>query len=155
VTRKSTDGKFQLTQVWNKPDAIEKDVTVTMTLKNLSSTTINNVFLSRSGDFDVGTSANDRGARTSDSAWQWDDVNGGDSPPVGVMLTALTLGATHAGAVDLHSDWVDGTRERCFETIPALTTPTSTQDLAMRVRYSLFAFSAGQSKTVKFEYGRM
>src|ERR671910_2352055 len=38
VTRKSTDGKFQLTQVWNKPDAIEKDVTVTMTLKNLSST---------------------------------------------------------------------------------------------------------------------
>jgi|SRR5918994_1716652 hypothetical protein len=155
VTRKSTDGKFQLTQVWNKPDAIEKDVTVTMTLKNLSSTTINNVFLSRSGDFDVGTSANDRGARTSDSAWQWDDVNGGDSPPVGLMLTALTLGTTHAGFVDFHSDWVDGTRESCFESTPALSTPTSAQDLAMRVRYSLFAFSAGQSKTLKFEYGRM
>src|SRR5215218_7107074 len=31
VTRNTTDGKFQLKQVWAKPDAIEKDVTVTMT----------------------------------------------------------------------------------------------------------------------------
>src|SRR5215218_6896605 len=47
VTRKSTDGKFRLKQVWNKPEATEKDVTVTMTLTNISSASINNVFLSR------------------------------------------------------------------------------------------------------------
>src|SRR5215211_4207280 len=52
VTRRTTDGKFQLTQVWAKPDPVEKDVTVTMTLKNISGAPINtNVLLSRSGDF--------------------------------------------------------------------------------------------------------
>jgi len=155
VTRNTTDGKFRLKQVWNKPDATEKDVTVTMTLTNISSASINNVFLSRSGDFDVGTSSSDRGARTNDSVWQWDDVNGGDSPPVGLMLTALTFGTVHSAFVDLASDWVGGTRQNCFEHLPAVITPTSVQDLAMRARYSLFNFSPGQSKTVKFEYGRM
>jgi hypothetical protein len=155
VTRNTTDGKFRLKQVWNKPDATEKDVTVTMTLTNISSASINNVFLSRSGDFDVGTSSSDRGARTNDSVWQWDDVNGGDSPPVGLMLKALTFGTVHSAFVDLRSDWVGGTRQTCFEHLPAVITPTSVQDLAMRARYSLFNFSPGQSKTVKFEYGRM
>src|SRR5215218_753776 len=51
VTRNTTDGKFQLKQVWAKPDAIEKDVTVTMTLTNRSNAAIQGVFLARSGDF--------------------------------------------------------------------------------------------------------
>jgi hypothetical protein len=61
VTRRTIDGKFQLTQVWNKPDTVEKDVTVAMTLKNISGAPINGVFLSRSGDFDVGSSSLDQG----------------------------------------------------------------------------------------------
>jgi len=48
VTRKTTDGKFKLKEVWAKPDA-RKDVTVTMTLTNLSGATINGVMLSHSG----------------------------------------------------------------------------------------------------------
>jgi hypothetical protein len=68
VTRKTTDGKFKLTQVWAKPDAVEKDVTVTMTLTNISSIPIAGVVLSRSGDFDSGASSSDQGARTADSA---------------------------------------------------------------------------------------
>jgi hypothetical protein len=156
VTRKTTDGKFQLTQVWNKPDAAEKDVTVTMTLKNISGATINGVFLSRSGDFDVGSSSLDQGATTGDSTWQWDDVSSSaDSSKVGTMLTALTFGTTHLSRVESRSDWVaaGGTRTGCFAR--NLATPTSVQDLAMRVTYELGFFTAGQSKTVKFEYRRM
>lgn len=78
VTRRTTDGKFLLTQVWAKPDAVEKDVTVTMTLKNISSATVTGVFLSRSGDFDIGNSSTDRAARTGDSVWQWDDISTGE-----------------------------------------------------------------------------
>jgi hypothetical protein len=54
--------------VWSKPDPVEKDVTVTMTLKNLSSSTINGVYVTRSGDFDIGASSSDQGAGTADSA---------------------------------------------------------------------------------------
>jgi len=78
VTRNTTDGKFQLRQVWARPDAAEKDVTVTTTLKNLSSTTINGVVLSRTGNVNaggVGTDTGDFGTHTSDSALQWDDLD--------------------------------------------------------------------------------
>jgi len=157
VTRKTTDGKFQLKQVWNKPDPVEKDVTVTMALKNLSSTTIQNVFVSRSGDFDIGATSQNQGARTSDSVWQWNDLSTESTarPAGGVMLTAATLGMVHDTFVEPRSDWVGGTRESCFARTPDQTTPTSVQDLAMRAHYALFDFSAGQSKTVKFEYRRM
>jgi hypothetical protein len=156
VTRNTTDGKFQLTQVWNKPDAIEKDLTVTMTLKNISGANLNDVTLSRSGDFDVGSSSSDQGATTGDSTWQWDDVSSSaDNSKVGTMLTALTFGTAHLSRVESRSDWVaaGGTRTGCFAR--NLATPTSVQDLAMRVTYDVGFFPAGQSKTVKFEYERM
>src|SRR5215218_6451837 len=73
VTRKTTDGQLQLKHVLSETAATEKDVTVTMTVKNISSGSSFVVVLSRSGDFDVGTSSTDQGARTSDSAWLWDD----------------------------------------------------------------------------------
>src|SRR5215216_4411464 len=91
VTRKTTDGQLQLKQVWSKPDATEKVVTVTMTVKNISSATLG-MLLSRSGDFDVGTSSTDQGARTSDSAWLWDDPSSAtaETSRGGTMLTGLT-----------------------------------------------------------------
>jgi hypothetical protein len=154
VTRKTTDGKLLLTQVWSKPDPVEKDVTVTMTLKNIFSSPINVVSLSRSGDFDVGNSGQDQGARTLDSAWQWDDLDSNaDTPPVGTMLTALTFGTDHGAHIESNSAWVGGSRERCLTV--GQTTPTSVQDLTMRAVYGLGDLSAGQSKTVKFEYRRM
>jgi hypothetical protein len=156
VTRKTADGHFQLTQVWNKPDATEKDITVDMTLKNISGDTSHRVLLSRSGDLDAGNCSLDLGATTGDSTWQWDDIGGGvDSSRVGTMLTALTFGTAHLARVESRSDWVtaSGSRTDCFA--KNLATPTSAQDLAMRVTYDLDDLVAGQSKTVKFEYGRM
>ena len=153
VTRNTTGGAFELKQVWAKPDATEKDVTVTMTLKNLSSAALSGVTLVRTGDFDVGTSATDRGAATNDSVWQWDDVRATDSPPVGLMLTALTFGTSHAGRMDVQSFWVESGRRNCYGTSD--NTPTAEGDYAMRMIYLLGNLSAGQSKTVKFSYGRM
>jgi hypothetical protein len=158
VTRKTTDGKFQLKQVWNKPDATEKDVTVTMTLKNISNAAIEGVLMSRSGDFDVGTLSSDLGARTDDSAWLWDDAFGG--PPGGLMLTALSFRTSHLTAIETASTWLgdgtpnSGTRQACGADM--VNTPTTAaSDLTMKAFYLLGNLSAGQSKTVKFEYGRM
>ena len=153
VTRNTTDGKLQLKQVWNKPDAAEKDVTVTMTLKNLSSSSIPTATIARTGDFDVGTLSNDQGAATADSAWQWDDRFAADSPPVGLMLTALTLGISRDPHIETRSAWND-TRDGCLAN-EVLTPTTSAQDLTMRVFSIVGNLSAGQSKSVKFEYGRM
>jgi hypothetical protein len=156
VTRNTTGGAFQLKQVWAKPDATEKDVTVTMTLKNLSSATLSGVTLVRTGDFDVGTTATDRGASTNDSLWQWDDVRASDSPPVGLMLTALSFGTSHTARMDVQSFWADPdnpNRDQCYGTSD--NTPTVEGDYAMRMIYLLGNLSAGQSKTVKFEYRRM
>ena len=164
VTRRTTDGKFQLTQVWNKPDPVEKDVTVAMTLKNISGAPIdNNVELSRSGDFDIGDSSADLGAETRDSAWLWDDENGPDRQPAGLKLAALTFGTNHVARMETTPDWMFG---RTSPTLPAsrlgcqdLFTETPTpeaRDLAMRSFYVFEGgLAAGQSKTVRFEYGRM
>jgi hypothetical protein len=159
VTRRTTDGKFQLTQVWAKPDPVEKDVTVTMTLKNISGAPINtNVLLSRSGDFDIGNSTNsstDRGAATDDSVWLWDDISTGE--PGGVMLTALTFGTDRRTRVEVAGVWgdpVSGSRTKCL--FPSETTPTNPAgDFAMGMTYVLGTFNAGQSKTAKYVYGRM
>src|SRR5215217_5881951 len=151
ITRKTTDGQLQLKQVWSKPDAIEKDVTLTMTVKNLSNATIFDIALSRSGDFDVGPGATDQGARTDDSVWLWDEP-GTDNPAGGLMLKALTFGTTHSTSIETASNWSpdNGTRVRCN---PFFTnTPTARGDFAMRVVYRLSSFfEPGQSKTVKFE----
>ena len=158
VTRRTTDGKFQLTQVWAKPDPVEKDDTVTMTLKNISSATVTGVLLSRSGDFDIGnssTSSTDRGAATGDSVWLWDDISTGE--PGGLMLTALTFGTPRSARVEVAGIWgdpVSGSRTKCL--FPSETTPTDPAgDFAMRMTYELGTFNAGQAKTVKYVYGRM
>jgi hypothetical protein len=155
VTRNTSDGKFQLKQVWNKPDNIEKDVTVTMTLTNLSSTTISGVVLSRTGEVNaggLGADANDFGTHTSDSALQWDDLDVVGPPAVGLMLTALTFGTAHTPYIENRSGW---NPTGCFPSGGVQTPVITRQDLAMRVNYSLGNMAASASKTVKFEYGRM
>jgi len=153
VTRNTTDGKLQLKQVWAKPDAIEKDVTVTMTVKNISSSTINGVRLGRGGDFDIGNSTFDRGALTDDSAFQWDDrISGPDTTnSFGMQLTALTFATPHGPDIDSRAQWSDR-GQRCDDFTQV--TPVTDSDLAMRVFYGLGNLTAGQSKSVKFEYGR-
>jgi hypothetical protein len=157
VTRNTTDGKFQLKQVWSKPDAIEKDVTVTMTVTNRSSSTADTL-LSRTGDIDAGgydsiggTGFTDRGTRTNDSDLQWDDYGDGTgSVAMGLTLTALTFQTSHTPWLETQIGW---NPTQCHPT-NAVFGVASRQDLAMRMNYSML-IPAGASKTVKYEYGRM
>jgi hypothetical protein len=157
VTRNTTDGKFQLKQVWNKPDATEKDVTVTMTVKNRTSSTISSVVISRFGDIDAGgfdsfgNGYTDRGSRTDDSAFQWDDYGDGGTVQTGLMLTALTFQTTHTPYIES----LDGWNPLQCNGSSILFGPTTRQDLAMRMIYFVGNISAGASKTVKFQYARM
>jgi hypothetical protein len=153
VTRNTTDGKFRLKQVWTKPDATEKDVTVTMTVTNRSNSTINDVILSRVADLDVGGTTSDYGAQTTDSLFQWDDdfADFTDRPTTGVMVTALTLGAVHLGVIE-------GTnikRNACIDGFSVATPVTTKADLTSRLNYELQDMAAGASRTVKVAYGRM
>ena len=156
MTRNTTGGAFQLKQVWARPDAAEKDVTVTITVKNLSSAALSGVLLSRTADLDVGTSPTDQGAETGHSVWQWDDDDALDSPPGGLMLTALTFSTSYGAEVVSRASWAGTTnpaRDNCSGV--AEGTPTGEGDYAIRMNYALGNLSAGQSKTVKFVYGRM
>ena len=159
VTRNTTDGKFQLKQVWARPDAVEKDVTLTMTLKNTSNSASGGVVLSRSGNYDVGTSLGDAAGRTSDSVWQWDDVNFSlDAPPVGARMTALSFGTPHFLDVESRFNWAEegtGSTRRVCETVSEETPAPDGFDYAMRVVYGLGNLEAGASKTVKIGIGRM
>lgn len=158
VTRNTTDGKFQLKQVWAKPDATEKDITVTMTLKNRSSSTINTPALSRTGDFQVGATASDWGARTDDSAFQWDDhSNGPDHPANGLQLTALTFATKHLAFIQSASLFNDPNigATTCSPATDTGTPTTAAGDWAMKVNYVLGNLSAGASESVKYEYSRM
>jgi hypothetical protein len=158
ITRTTSDGMFQLKQVWNKPDNTEKGVTVAMTLKNRSSSTINGVMLSRGGYFNPagvgsGYSASS-GARTSDSVYQWEDVDGGTPPPqAGIMLSALTFQTSHITATELYPNWYQYSHFGCVP--DEVDTPILSGALTSRVVYNLGNMAAGTSKTVKVEYSRM
>ena len=160
VTRNITDRKFKLTQVWDRTDAAEKDITVTMTLKNKSNATITSVALSHSGNYDVGVGSGDAGARTDDTALLWDDYSGIDASQsflgVGVKMTTLSFGTLHFTDVEDRFDWIGppGTRERC-EAVSTETPSPDGRNYVMRVVYGLSNISAGKSKTVKFGIGRL
>ena len=160
VTRNTTDGKLQLKQVWAKPDAAEKAVTVTMTAKNRTSSKISGVVISRFGDFDAGgfdTFGNgytDRGSRTDASVFQWDDYGDGGAKSIGLMLTALTFQTPHIPYTESLNGW---SPLQCNRSSAVFGPESFTvrQDLAMRMIYFVGDIAAGASKTVKFEYGHM
>lgn len=107
ITRRTTDGRFKLTQRWAVPDATEKDVTVTMTLKNIGATTASGLELIRSmeahsnyGDLPALTIG-----ATGDSVVQW--WTPGTPVTHGLSMTARTLGVPHEGGFPTDIDLPD------------------------------------------------
>ncbi len=144
ITRETTDGHFRLRQTFAR-DTTEKDVTITMTLTNISGAVRSLVSLVRyfaSGDA--------RFARTADSVWAWD----GGLEPYGLRLTARTPTVSHATAVEAFDDWLPpaGTGAGCFTDLAA--TPTEPGMFAGRVWYGWATIKAGGSKTATFVYRR-
>jgi hypothetical protein len=133
------------------PAAGERDVVVTMTLTNLSTSSLSGVVLTRSGNFDAGATSGDRAAGTDDAVWLIDDrVGGPDDPATGAMLSALTPAITHVASIELATDWTGsaGTRTGCSNRTVA--TPTEPADLVLRSTYFFGTIPAGGSRMAKF-----
>ena len=153
ITRKSTDGKLELNQTFDW-DTAQKEITVTMVLKNISAASMTNVKLARYFDADVDTygfnAYDDIFDADSDSVWGRQAAESG--PRHGLLLSALSLGVTHSAVVEKSSDW-ELTRKTC--TPASVPTPAaSPDDYIGRLTYSLGTLAANQSKTVIVLYKR-
>lgn len=147
ITRRTTDGHLKLTARWTMPDPTEKDVTVTMTLKNIGTTKASNLELIRSKE--IGGSSGywppDWAAATADSAIEW----AGD-PARGLVMTARTLGVPHEGGVVSDEDIPD--------VCGAYYDPTPNQYDGggfLRIDYFLGSLAPGASVSVAFTYQRI
>ena len=160
-----TAGKFPVTitrncncvqfkQVWATPDNTEKDITLTMTVKNICNFTLTNTELDRYFDGDLnGTAGIDIYDNGIDSVWGY-DLNG----EIALSLTALTFATPHQTWVETFVDWNPTgnqvqTAKTCFSN-PTVPTPTASGDYVGRLRYFLQTLNPGQSKTVKIVYRR-
>jgi hypothetical protein len=151
ITRSTTDGIFRLTQTFSR-DAAEKDVTITMTLRNISASAQQKVLLSRYFDGDIDNSTSDLSATSFDSVWGHDTY--------GLMLTALTLSTGHSAVLSKFANWNPngpaGTPRhgrfscRTFDNDP----PLPGGDFVGWVTYNFGTLNAGASKTVKVLYRR-
>lgn len=152
ITRKTTDEKFQLIQKFSR-DTKEKDVTITMTLKNISASPISTVKLTRYFDGDIDNDTDDdRYARTGSSVWGYEDVQAPFGEGHGLMLTPLTFSTLHSAVVRTFSAW-SSTLDSCGDVIVE-PTPTDFGNFVGEVSYFLGTMNADQSKTVKFIYRR-
>ena len=154
ITRNSTDGKFELKQTFDWNPA-QKEITITMVLKNLSASSISNVKLARHFDADLSSSlstsdgGDDIYNRDTDSVWGKD--NGAGVGHHGVALTALSFAISRSTAVETFGDYVN-TRSTC--TPIAASVPTAPGDFTGRLTYNLSTLAAGTSRTVKVIYRR-
>lgn len=168
VTRTTSDGRFELKQSF-QTDSNEREVVITMTIKNVSGTTATGVKLSRYFDGDIDTVINqdlnqffgpftrdDRYALTSNSVWGWDDGSGARHH--GLMLTSLSSAYPDTLAVEKFSDWTStgaGAQTARTCTPASQKMPTAPGDYVGRLTHNFGAIAAGASKTVKVQYKRM
>jgi hypothetical protein len=153
IIRSTTNGKFELKQTFAW-DTNEKDVTITMTLKNISNINIDGIRLARYFDADLsGDISDDRFDKTDDSVWGRD--GGGGSGQFGLMLTAVTFNQAHSTGVETFSNWVingGGFASVCNP--PFVSVPTSPGNYVGRLTYFMPPLAPGESKIVKLLYRR-
>ena len=155
ITRDTSDGRFQLKQVWAKPDKTEDDVTVTMTLTNGTGGTLSNIDLKRVGDFDAnGQENNNVGGYSNDAAFLWIPTPSGFSAAgYGFMEQALTFGVPHLAFVETETEYRNAFDRGCGVFSPGNPAPAGL--LAAEVRYKFPSIASGASKTVKIRFARL
>lgn len=127
----------------------EKDLTVTMTVKNMTAAAVPRVELVRyfNGDID-GTAADDLFDRTPDSVW---GTQGPDGHGLALFAKTFQSNKTRIEYADRWDPQGAGTAERC--SVVGID-PVGPDDYAARNIYSLYTIGAGASKTAKFVYRR-
>lgn len=151
IVRKTQDGAIRLTQTWAVPDPTEKDVTVTMTVRNIGASPISDLRLMRSGSahyqFDDPNPPFFEGATTADSAFEWWD-NDANGTANGLVISARTVGKPHeagvSGDIDLARS-CEGFNE--MQPYPA--------EGYAQVVYFLPTLAPGTEATVAFSYRRL
>lgn len=141
IVRKTTDNRLQLTQVFTA-DKTEIDVTIKMTLKNISGQTLTDVELLRFADIDVpvGSGADDWGGRSSIRAFVFQRQG-----------VALDLLSSAPGPFP----YLDPTNQGPTCGGASVVGPLGAGDHKVKARYYFGTMSAGSSKTVKFRYSRL
>lgn len=160
ITRDTTDGVFRLKQSY-KLDKVERDLTITMNLENISSADQNFVKLARyfEGDVDNNDAAGRFGANN-ESVWAWLNTPTGH----GLMLSNPTPSfdaVTTVHSVADHNPVGGGMRtgNGCIVFAGQVATPTDPAsvngaNLVGRVLYGMGTIRAGGDKTVKVLYRR-
>jgi hypothetical protein len=141
-------------QVFSR-DTTEKDITITMTLTNVCSFTLNVVRVSRYFDGDLnGDSGDDTYDKSFDAVWARDDFG------QALTLTALTFGTSHEARIEEYRHWNPNgevgfqSAKGCSALAGGQIGPTSPGDFVGRATYFLGNLSPNQSKTVKVVYRR-
>jgi hypothetical protein len=144
--RRTTTNGLELTQVFSV-DSSERDVTVSMTVRNTSGATRFNIRLDRYFDGDVdGTLSNDLYAKDLDSVWGFETA--GHSLAL-TDITPYTAPVTHSTAVHTFLGHVPAS---CGQA--SVTTPTAAGDFVGRLSYTIGNLANGASKTVRVTHRR-
>jgi hypothetical protein len=141
IVRLSTGG-LRLTQTFTR-DTAEHDITISMTLANVSGGVRYNVRLDRYIDGDANNMTANIYARTLDSVFAF--VAAGR----GLVLSDLTRTVSHTTAVHAFASWQ---RNVCNQATVA--TPTAAADHVGRMSFVLGTLNNNASKTVKINYRR-
>jgi hypothetical protein len=141
IVRSSTDSRVQLTQKY-AVDKTELDVTVTMTLKNISGQALSNVRLERFAHVDADNDwFDDWASRSPIKAYIFEGR--------GLALDALST----TGAVTSYVLGGSTSPNTCSSV--SLATPVGAGDRDVKVQYNFGTLNSGASKTVKFRYSRL
>ena len=147
--RTTTDGVFRITQSFLR-DALEKEIIITVTIRNMAAFAVSAVRFSRFFDVDV-TDLNDFSGATKESAFIWDKYSG--DPGRGLELSARTYTIPSEAHIVLFDNFLPLT-SGCNPGVIFGAAGTF-EDWTARVTYNIGTMAAGASKIMKFVYRMM
>jgi hypothetical protein len=143
LIRDTCDGAWRLTQTFLR-NVTNHELTVTMTLKNLTTFNYTGVVLDRYFDGDLDNdNSDDRFSRT------FDAVAGQDGLFDNLSMTAITFNIPHSTAIHTFASWDPSVTNQA-----SVSSPTGAGDFVGRVSYSLGTINASAQKIVKVLYKR-
>ena len=148
IERDTADGRLRVLQKFTR-DTNENDVTIAVTVTNLSGEEIFAPRLSRYADFDVNlSSGGDVFSASVDGVWATESL--------GITLSATSFKEPLSNTlVESFTALAGGTAAGCDgDSTNPLKLPTVGVDATARVTYFLRTLLPGQSRTVKFVYRR-
>jgi hypothetical protein len=143
ITRR-TFGNLELQQCFSHVPN-EREVVITMTLRNVSGATRFNVMMDRYFDGDIGGDAgDDRYTRSADAVW------GEDGPHTLVLADINGLAFPHTPAVHTFLGFVANSCNQA-----SVATPTALGDYVGRLSYRFGDLAANASRSVRVQYRKL